>query len=408
MAVKNTCLGGTNFSTPTARVKPTDLNDTFNCVANKFSFDNTGIKNLFQLVAVNNGENAINLWAFTNSNASQINFSLIKGAAFICNAAGNKAVTNFGNLCNTTCGYVLCQTNFTDCFANTGCYPTTANGCWFGCFIIAGQGTPYSCVCAAGTLINRASGNYYGSPGGPYDAYVCLIDCLRTYADCYRFCFCTNNCYCYTAGTCGSFLGCMQTMVCVNTSVLANICDVVCNSCHAQVNCTTAFVLYELRRVANTNSCYCFLKNSVLQCCLDTTGCPITIITYGSGAAGGGGGTTNISYISCACFKEYTACYINNRKYLKSQPINFTAAPTYLVLSCCRKDSGTDLMCADLFCCDGVTCLGSIAYGTVTNVSAYNLCSYVVGIKNNCIPSNCNACPVCAGGYALEGIYYNG
>jgi len=35
MTIKNTKLGGTDFSTPSDRVKPTDLNDTFDAVADK-------------------------------------------------------------------------------------------------------------------------------------------------------------------------------------------------------------------------------------------------------------------------------------------------------------------------------------------------------------------------------------
>ena len=35
IAIKNTNLGGTDWSTPTARVKPTDLNDTFDEVASR-------------------------------------------------------------------------------------------------------------------------------------------------------------------------------------------------------------------------------------------------------------------------------------------------------------------------------------------------------------------------------------
>lgn len=45
MAVKNTSLGGTDFATPSARVKPTDLNDTNNQIANTIFQAFNGIGN---------------------------------------------------------------------------------------------------------------------------------------------------------------------------------------------------------------------------------------------------------------------------------------------------------------------------------------------------------------------------
>lgn len=45
MAIKNNLLGGTDFNTPTARIRPTDLNDTFNVIApnliKRVAFDDT-------------------------------------------------------------------------------------------------------------------------------------------------------------------------------------------------------------------------------------------------------------------------------------------------------------------------------------------------------------------------------
>ena len=44
MAIKNTKLGGTNWDTPTARIKPTDLNDTFDEVADRLDISDTKVK----------------------------------------------------------------------------------------------------------------------------------------------------------------------------------------------------------------------------------------------------------------------------------------------------------------------------------------------------------------------------
>lgn len=50
MAIKNTKLGGNDFATPTARVKPTDLNDTFDAAANFIDVAGWQFKNIAQLL----------------------------------------------------------------------------------------------------------------------------------------------------------------------------------------------------------------------------------------------------------------------------------------------------------------------------------------------------------------------
>ena len=44
MTIKNNLLGGTDFATPTARIKPTDLNDTNNAIIGEIPFKSTGIQ----------------------------------------------------------------------------------------------------------------------------------------------------------------------------------------------------------------------------------------------------------------------------------------------------------------------------------------------------------------------------
>lgn len=51
MAIKNAKLGGLNFSTPTARIKPTDLNDTFNAVVDTTDAKLTALAPVGSIVA---------------------------------------------------------------------------------------------------------------------------------------------------------------------------------------------------------------------------------------------------------------------------------------------------------------------------------------------------------------------
>ena len=50
MAVKNTILGGTDFTTPDARIKPTDLNDTFDAASTFLAWCGSNFKDTAQLI----------------------------------------------------------------------------------------------------------------------------------------------------------------------------------------------------------------------------------------------------------------------------------------------------------------------------------------------------------------------
>lgn len=368
----------------------------------------TAFKNSYQLVAVNTGERAIQTWTY-DCNGPSYNPTCIKGCTFCCGSAGNLGVYDMDVTRCCCYGFILCQTNFTDCFGTTGMYCTTTNGTYFGCVYQQCITNAYICVCSAGNLSLFACGTYEGVSSQPNCIYV--EQTRRTFTDCYRICF--SNCLCVFASCHG---GCYSPGYHPARSTISfGSCDLFCQQvCICAGNCNCCFgtacqpdTLFEFRRVPHTDSCYCFLCNSVLQCCIDTLCCPLRISIYAPDASSFG---TDLGYaIACMNLKEVSNCYITNRKYIKSNALNFGYAPNYLLVACCRSDSGSDLLRWDLFTPDKACCLaGPFCFGQVVSVGSYGLCCYSIAMYNNCTPNNCDSCPVCLGGYAAQGIYFNG
>jgi hypothetical protein len=346
---------------------------------------------------VSAGQNFINSMKVASPHTD---YEFIKGRHFACNQGNASIKCSYG--LDTSGTIDMFQTNFTDCFPTTGCYPT-GTGQYLGCFTgTACCGATYwFCVCTPGTFTNYTRGCVGGYNSATGTSRMCWN--LRPYADVY--CFVMDHILCQDIPTGSCKNDCCITAcsyVCVNSNVLFTYCCVFCMTDGKFCN-STGVTCYELRKVPNTYTCYCFLCNNSLVCCLDTNAQQIFFCTINTGANLGGGGAPNGTHWTCLNFTNITQTYTGKR-YILMNVMDLKDVKDFLSLNSVHADGGGEvkyeLMHSD-FCSTGIF----LTPDSLCDVTGCLDCEcYQLRIYNNCIANCVDGSPATISAFALTGI----
>jgi hypothetical protein len=294
------------------------------------------------------GQNFINAMKVASPHTD---YTFIKGRHFACNQ-GNLCFCDKFNFSQLNSRFQVI--NYCDTFATLGCYTSLNPMCsiWVYCGNDAStsviEGNIFcSCHCAIGCNSTKR----------------CLYD-TNLYADYYQATYCLYASASYCCGT--------SVATCFGNFLIES-----CGGSPSSLSCKKV----EFIKVPGTFSCYCFILNNCLQCCIDVCMTNYSILARAQTNCVNGGSCSFIKFYS-----PYISCYTDTKPYIETYDLIYANAPGLVIATGLEKDAD-NLIYANLTCSDG-TCLSCFKLGTVLDLSSYNLCTYKAKIFppiiNNC------------------------